>query len=267
MNVCYPVSTSLITEARLYANDSIQHTMDYHGWSDQHQKQERITYGKFGQLWVAEFCKLNGIDHKKDRSSPKVADDLDLLIRGRKIDVKTTVSNSFVGQVSPGVIDKECDDYCFLITDKQCSYVKPIGFVSKGDYIEHANCVEEGDIMPGTSVRQRFSRSYFLPADSIVLQPFVQYLFKGPLNNKKPFPVVLVDASEMMDCNQRISAIERLLIEQQSMFVEQHLLLMEHKRLLAILTESSVNNKQQRKCSVTNINRSPQFDFDKAVNK
>lgn len=261
MSVCYPVSTKLMTEARLYANDSIQHTMDYHGWKDQHKKKERITYGKFGQLWVAEFCRLNGVNHAKDNSSPTMADDLDLLIRGRKIDVKTTVSN-LVGQVSPGVIEKECDDYCFLITDRQCSYVNPIGFVSKDDYIEHATCVEEGDIIPGTNFRQRFSRSYFLPANSLVLRPFVQYLLKGPLNEKQPFPVSLVDASEMADCNQRISAIERLLIEQQSMFIEQHAILMEHRRLLAILTENAVSNKPQRKSNVTQI-RSAQLDFDR----
>lgn len=99
MLVTYPVSSSILIEARLYCQDSIQHTMDYKGWKDQHEKQSRITYGKFGQLWVAEFCRLNNIPYRKDKSPPKEADDVDLFIFDRSVDVKTTVFMDLVGQV------------------------------------------------------------------------------------------------------------------------------------------------------------------------
>lgn len=215
MQVTYPVSTKILTEARLYAQDSIQHTMDYEGWKDQHKKQERITYGKFGQLWVSEFCRLNNIPHKKDRSSPMQADDLDLTIFDKKIDVKTTVCNALVGQVSPGVINKPCDEYCFLVTDRQCSYVTPIGFVSQSDYKAHSVFVAENETIPGTNLRQRFGGgSYFLPPNSPVLRPFVRELlsFMNTESEKHDFPIMLIEASEMTACIERISALEQVFI-------------------------------------------------------
>lgn len=237
MQVSYPVSTKVLTEARLYAQDSIQHTMDYKGWEDQHQKQDRITYGKFGQLWVSEFCRLNNIPHEKDRSSPMQADDLDLIIFDKVIDVKTTVFSSLVGQVSPGVINKPCDEYCFLVTDKQCSFVTPIGFVSRSDYKTHSVYVAKGEVIPGTNLRQKFNDgSYFLPPNSPVLRPFVSELLIF-MNNKKEgkkqdFPMMLVESSEITAIIERISALEQAFIAKEK--TEQEILqaLNESNRML-----------------------------------
>ncbi len=235
MQVYYPVTTKLLIEARLYAQDSIQHTMDYHGWKDQHEKKDRITYGKFGQLWVTEFCRLNKIPYDKDRSSPLIADDVDVVIREKKIDVKTTVHNDFVGQVSPGVINKECDDYCFLVTDKGCSFLSPIGFVSRSDYLQYAICVHEGEVIPGTNIRQRFGSSYFLPPHSPCLIPFVRYLMgdKKDFEEKmQPFPTILIEASEMEDCIKRLGVIERSLLETQNLILEQRQVLIQMNKNL-----------------------------------
>ena len=135
MIVHYPLTTNLLTEARLYATDSIQHTMDYEGWQDQHKKRERIVYGNFGQLWVAEFCRINGIPCQKDRSSPERADDYDLIAHGFKIDVKTSIHKDLVGQVSPGVINKPVDYFCFMLTDRLCSYIAPYGLIAADEYV------------------------------------------------------------------------------------------------------------------------------------
>lgn len=171
----YPITSALLSEARLYAQESYGHTMDYQGWQDQKLKLARLTYGKFGQLWVSEFCRANGITHEKDTSSPYVADDRDLSIYGHSIDVKTTINRDFLGQVSPGVINKPCDYFCFLVTDVQCSFVEPIGFMDCDTYRTVSVQVREGELIPGTRTRQRFGTSFFLPAQAPVI-PFVQFL-------------------------------------------------------------------------------------------
>lgn len=171
----YPITSALLSESRLYAQESYRHTMDYQGWHDQKLKLARLTYGKFGQLWVAEFCRANGIECQKDTSSPYVADDRDLTIYGHSIDVKTTINRDFLGQVSPGVINKPCDYFCFLVTDMQCSFVEPIGFMDCDTYRAVAIEVKEGQAIPGTSTKQRFGTSFFLPRPAPVI-PFVQFL-------------------------------------------------------------------------------------------
>ena len=173
----YPITSALLAEARLYAQESYGHTFDYQGWEkpDQKQKMARLTYGKFGQLWVAEFCRANGLPCEKDTSSPYVADDRDLTIYGHSIDVKTTVNRNFLGQVSPGVINKPCDYFCFLVTDLKCSFVEPIGFMDCDTYRSVAIEVKEGETIPGTTMQQRFGTSFFLPRPAPVV-PFVQFL-------------------------------------------------------------------------------------------
>ena len=171
----YPITSALLSEARLYAQESYGHTMDYQGWQDQKLKLARLTYGKFGQLWVAEFCRANSIECVKDTSSPYVADDRDLSIYGHSVDVKTTVNRNLLGQVSPGVINKPCDYFCFLMTDSNCSFVEPIGFMDCDTYRAVAVEVKEGQTIPGTSLVQRFSTSFFLPRPAPIV-PFVQFL-------------------------------------------------------------------------------------------
>jgi hypothetical protein len=176
----------MLTEARLYATDSIGHTMDYQGWEDQYAKRDRITYGKFGQLWVCEFCKLNGIPYEKDKSSPKVNDDFDLKIGEFSIDVKTTIRNDIQGQVSPGVYNKPIDYYLFLVTDSVCSFVRTLGFVSQSAYKKNALKINKGEKIPGTNMVQRFSYSYFLPYEIPVWIPFLKF-FDGVSNNEESF--------------------------------------------------------------------------------
>lgn len=208
----------MLIEARLYAQDSIQHTMDYIGWEDQHNKQERITYGKFGQLWVSEFCRLNKIPHEKDRSSPTQADDLDLTIMGKMVDVKTTVIREFVGQISPGVFNKPCDEYCFIVTDRQCSFVTPIGFVSQEDYKKHCVHIKKGEIIPGTSREQKFGGgSYFLPHNSKVCRPFVytlmKWINKSGKDEKFCLPIMLIDSSEMFTVISKLDYLTNLVCD------------------------------------------------------
>lgn len=176
-SIRYPIASTLLSEARLYARESFGHTMDYQGWQDQKLKLARLTYGKFGQLWVAEFCRVNGIQYEKDTSSPYVADDRDLSIFGHSIDVKTTINRDFLGQVSPGVINKPCDYFCFIVTDMQCSFVEPLGFIDCDAYRAIAVEVKEGQLIPGTNTRQRFGTSFFLPRLAPVT-PFVQFLLR-----------------------------------------------------------------------------------------
>lgn len=213
MIVHYPMTTNLLTEARLYATDSIQHTMDYEGWKDQHQKRERIVYGNFGQLWVAEFCRLNGIPYQKDRSSPERPDDFDLIAHGFKIDVKTSVCKDLVGQVSPGVINKPVDYFCFMLTDKLCTYIAPYGLIAADDYRRIAVEVKQGEIIPGTTRSQRFSKSYFLPPDA-ELMPFVQFMrSQGRAKSRVIQPSTIVDGRAIEDIEQQLATLTRVNME------------------------------------------------------
>lgn len=210
--VHYPFSSAIFNEARIYAYDSIGHTLDYQGWGDQHRKMERITHGKFGQLWVTEFLRLNGIPFEKDTSSPEVPDDYDLIAFGYRIDVKTSIKRDLVGQVNAAVVDKT-DFFCFVLTDALCSYVAPYGFISRDDYLEAAILVKQGEMIPGTALRQRFPKSYFLPPDA-KLMPFVQFVRQqGKAKPRVIRPTTIVEGQSIEELSTRIASMERLQIE------------------------------------------------------
>lgn len=213
MIVHYPLTTNLLTEARLYATDSIQHTMDYEGWQDQHQKRERIVYGNFGQLWVAEFCRINGIPYQKDRSSPERADDYDLIAHGFKIDVKTSIKKELVGQVSPGVINKPIDYFCFMLTDRLCSYIAPYGLIAADEYRKISVEVKQGEIIPGTTIHQRFGKSYFLPPGA-ELKPFVQFMrSQGRAKGRVIQPSTIVDGRTIEALEQQMATLTSVSLE------------------------------------------------------
>lgn len=171
-----PLNTSILSEARLYAMESASHTMDYSGWEDQYKKLERLTYGKFAQLWVYELCRINGVECKKDKSPPTEPDDSDLEICGFSVDVKASTSPNLIGQVSPGVYGRSNDFYCFALTDKDCSYIEVPGVISCADYRKHAIRVPNGEIIPGTNIKQRFGTSYFLPKEGGLMIPFFRFM-------------------------------------------------------------------------------------------
>lgn len=157
-----PCSSAVLSEARLYAIESSSHTMDYQGWEDQHHKLHRLTYGKFAQLWVYEFCRVNGIDCKKDTSGPKQPDDKDLIIGGHDVDVKTSINPKLLGQISPGMYRKQEGFFCFLLTDNSCTFVMPRGFLHCSHFESHSEEIKKGEIIPGTNLPQRFGTSRFL---------------------------------------------------------------------------------------------------------
>jgi len=168
----YPANSALLAEARLYAKESIEHTVDYKGWADGHKKLSRIVTGKYAQIWLAEFCALNDIDFKKDNSSPYESDDCDIEICGYKIDCKASVSSNFLYQVSPHIEKQnQIFAYAFFLTDEKCSFIKPCGFIRRDRYLKHAIKIEKGQFLPNTKVVQKFDKgSYFL--DKEYVKPF-----------------------------------------------------------------------------------------------
>jgi|GEM_PF-4867400 len=165
----YPINTAMLTEARMYARESIENTADYEGWKDQHRKMERIVSGTFVQLWLCEYCRLNDIPHKADRSSPYVADSWDLKIAGFNIDCKSSYIDGLEGQITKHHDDKNniINAYCFFRTDRTLSYVEPLGVISKRKVHDNSLIVKEGDIIPGTKFTQRFGYSYFVNIASL----------------------------------------------------------------------------------------------------
>lgn len=168
----YPVATTMLTEARMYAVESINYTMDYDGWDDGHKKMERITTGKFAQLWLCEFCRVNNILYQKDRSSPKMADSGDLVINGWNVDCKVSTIPLLAGQVSKhhDSPKNNINIYFFFLTDGQMSFIKPVGCIRKEHLIDVSKKVLEGEKIPDTNIVQRFGYSYF--ADTTKLPTF-----------------------------------------------------------------------------------------------
>lgn len=160
-----------ITDAQEYANASISYTYDYQGWEDQkgtNKKYNRILIGRFGQEWLYNFCKLNNLNVEKDRSSYKENDKYDLMISGKLVDVKTSISELFIGQISPGCYKNELIDiYCFILTDEQISFIEPIGFISRGKFIENCYYVPHNGLIRGKIENRFLEGSYFIDRNNI----------------------------------------------------------------------------------------------------
>jgi hypothetical protein len=200
MRVRIPCSSAILSEARLYAIESRDHTMDYDGWKDQHHKLRRLTYGKFAQLWVYEFCRINDIECLKDGSSPKEADRTDLTVCGFEMDVKASTIPAILGQISPGMYGKSEGFYCFILTNEDCGFVMPAGVVSCADYMRHSIEVKKDEIIPNTNIRQRFGRSRFLQAGSPIV-PFFDFMDsakRGDISRYLPPPLSSIE--ETNDC-------------------------------------------------------------------
>ena len=178
----FPLFSSSLMEAKAYALESMNHTMNYDGWADQHRKLNRIVYGKFAQIYVADWCQVNGINYKKDISTPYIEDKEDIIIQGKRVDVKCSCIPSLVGQVSPGVVNSDCDYFCFLLLCRRLTWVEPHGFISCDNYRRGMIEVLKDQKIPETNIIQRFGSSYFLSSDSRKnLLPFVQTLLNGGL--------------------------------------------------------------------------------------
>lgn len=175
MRLAVPCSSVILSEARLYAIESNTHTMDYEGWKDQHNKLKRLTYGKFAQLWVYEFCRINGIPCEKDNSGPTEPDNKDLVICGFDVDVKASTIGALVGQISPGMYDKSEGFYCFARTNESCSFILPIGFLHCSLFMQHSTEVKKDERIPNTRIVQRFSSSRFLNKGAPVV-PFFEFM-------------------------------------------------------------------------------------------
>lgn len=165
----YPVSSALLNEARLYALESINHTIDYKGWSDAYQKMTRITTGKFAQIWLSEFCKLNNIKHIKDDSSPYISDNQDIEICGYSIDCKVSTNQNLIGQVSPHCLKQtNIHSYAFFLTDEKMSFISPCGFIPREDFLNKSKEIKQGEFLPNSNIQQRFSSSFFISKEHLI---------------------------------------------------------------------------------------------------
>ena len=165
----YPANSAILTEARMYALESINCTVDYEGWKDCHKKMCRITTGKYAQLWLSEFCRLNEIPYKKDKSSPYLHDKEDIEINGHSIDCKVSTIEHLVGQVSPHVLNQEnIDFYVFFLTNDELSFIAPYGLIRRKDFIRLAKEIKKGEQLPGTKIIQKFNSSFFISTSSLL---------------------------------------------------------------------------------------------------
>lgn len=185
----WPVSVRSLMEARLYALESNAFTFEYPGWEAKDRaaataKLERIYLGRFGQVWFAEFCRLNGIPFKGDTTTAQQVDDCDLIVCGLKVDVKVS-KVALPPQVSPGVMGK-AHVYLFLQTNDAAAFIEPLGFISSGRFKRHAVRVAHGEPIPGTSYLQRFKDGSFFLTDAAQLTGFED--MAAQLISERAFP-------------------------------------------------------------------------------
>jgi hypothetical protein len=212
----YPVSTALLKEAQLYAMASFHHTFNWDSHKGGNAKMQRITVGRFAQVWVQEFCRLNGIPHISDASSSDVSDEFDLQIRGLKVDIKASKHADLLGQVAPGPFRKaESGTYfCFVLADPEGTFVEPWGFIEADDYRKFSYSVKRGEQLPTGHV-QAFSESFFLPPDAPV-EPFESFLLGGqqatiPVIEK---PTSIIRHADMSELSSKLSDIQSLMLKQ-----------------------------------------------------
>ena len=214
----YPVSTSLLKEAQLYAMASFHHTFNWDAHKGGNQKMQRITVGRFAQIWVQEFCRLNGVPHVPDTSSSEVADQFDLQIHGVQVDIKASIHQSLLGQVAPGPYKKaESGTYfCFVLTDPQGTFIDPLGFIEADAYRANAYSVKKGELLPSGHV-QAFRESYFLPDDAPV-EPFEKFLLSNGQSMIQIIdsPTSIIRHADMAELSSKLSDIQSLILKQLS---------------------------------------------------
>ena len=167
----------LLAQAHEYANKSKEHTHEYGGFKggDERAKHARIKSGRFGQLWVAYYCTINGIQCDHDDSPHTDSDSFDVKVNGWSIDVKLAAS-CLVGQIF-SIFDSPhntVDWYAVLASDRALSFIQPMGFIHKGDVIGNSRKFMKGDMLPGSNIKQLADYSYFV--DTSKLKPFSKIL-------------------------------------------------------------------------------------------
>lgn len=160
-----PTIAEPLALARMYASASLNFTHSYGGWEEQDNtdsQYKRIITGQLGQNFLARYCHLNNIPYSIDTSHYTQSDSFDIMIKGYIIDVKTSNSN-LPCQVNAALKDKKVDGYFFFNTDKNYTYIEPLGLISKSEYFKNAFFIANGEKIPNTNFIQNYKNgSYFL---------------------------------------------------------------------------------------------------------
>lgn len=164
----FPANPAIAAEARSYSVAAIGHTFNYDGWDGADKRMVHWITGKYCQLWFGEWCRLNGVPYRNDTSSPLIYDNGDLYVRGKNTDCKCSIVSGLEGQINNLKKDSETELYAFFSTDKNLSFVEPLGFASKRTALEKAVFVPHGELIPGTKIKQAFKDgSHFLGVDDM----------------------------------------------------------------------------------------------------
>ena len=161
----YPYSIEILKRADAYAKKSLKYTYSYSGWEDEtgtSRQYDRILIGRFGQEWVADYCRLNRIKVIFDESDYRVADNFDLIIIDSIVDVKTTMVSTIPCQVNAALAKKDVDFYCFIRLDRNFTFVEPLGFISQDLYFKYAQKINYNECFPKTSIRNKFKNGSYI---------------------------------------------------------------------------------------------------------
>ena len=168
----YPCNSRVLEKAQKYMEESIDYTHDYSGWNKKQYKSLRITTGRFGQEWLIEFAKLNGLKIKADRTNPQTPDGFDVILCDCVCDVKTTSRDDITCQVPAHLKGKHVDYFCFLRTNTAHDHIQPLGIIPKDQYFKQATFVPEGQKIPGCNVINVFEPGTYVLEDLNLLIGF-----------------------------------------------------------------------------------------------
>lgn len=172
--VRWPLLSTLVEAARMYALDSVRHTFDFPGWEDEargdaERKMKRIMHGRLAQLWLAEWCRINEVPFRHDATPFFASDSGDLEIVGNKVDAKATT----VGLLQVGAqLRRQQGWFAFTELDENLEWIGVKGLIPCEEFFEKAVYVKHNDRIPGTNFVQKYREGSYFLLDARGLVPF-----------------------------------------------------------------------------------------------
>lgn len=176
----YPNNTDMhgiIQRAEAYGHASLRHTHTYAGVpSDEQRRFERIVWGRIGQEWLRSICSLNDYIYTEDPTDARTSDQYDIMISGKKIDVKLSKRSGVLCQVNAALRRHPIDYYCFLSANTNTytpqTRITALGWMLFRDFWTQSTHVPYGQLIPGTSYKQFFKGGSNILIGQDVLLPF-----------------------------------------------------------------------------------------------
>lgn len=168
----YPFTNELTKKAKEYAEKAHYYTHKHYGFEGTTKDQQirRWVVGGVAQNIIEKFCNINNIECISDSTTYKQNDKFDLIINGFIFDIKSTNAN-IPCQVNDSSMKKakNGETHCFYFVkfDRDFKWYEPIGFSTIRHYFTNCTKVENGQVIPGTNIKNKFKTTYVMSEKDI----------------------------------------------------------------------------------------------------